>query len=428
MHPQKVWGHRGMLTDLACRKARAKTEDYRLADEKGLYLLVLATGFRSWRLGYWIAGKKKRIVLGAYPEMSLQEARERRDDARRLVAAGIDPSVRKKQDVSARSLTAEITFKLLGDRFLEERKPLWAPRYYAAVERVFRNHMYPQWGALPFASITRPMIADRLKAIEASGIRETAMRARQKINELREWAQDLGYEVHSAGTVKAGLTRGPAIRRPAITDLDQLRAMLRTIEAVPAHPITRACSRFIALTAMRPGTVQLLPWAEVAALDRNEPIWTIPAIRMKLTRERKESEDFDHLVPLSRQAIEVLDVIRALTGKGPFVFPSMRSPRQAISDSTVSKLYRDNGFRDIHVPHGWRSSFSTIMNERAMAAENAGDRIVIDVMLAHQQDGVEAKYNRAAYIPRRRQLAQLWADLLLEGFPPASELLTGPRS
>jgi integrase len=420
-------GSSKVLTDLACRKAAPKDKEYRLGDSLGLYLLVLTSGHKSWRMGYWFAGKKKRLVLGSYPDMSIADARAERDAARKLVAQGIDPVVRKKQDAAARFVDAGVTFKLLGDRFLEERKATWARRYYETVESIFRNYFYLHWAALPFSQITRPMIAERLKAIEASGKRETAMRARQKINELREWALDLGYELHSAGNVHAGLRGGVTIKRPAITDLQALRDMLRKVEAAPAHPVTRLCSRLLALTAMRPGTVQQLPWAELKGLDREEPVWTIAAARMKLTKERKQLTEFDQLVPLARQALDVIDCMRGLSGEGEYVFPSIKSRRQPISDSTLSKLYRDNGFRDLHVPHGWRSSFSTIMNERAMKAQNAGDRVVIDLMLGHVQEGVEPIYNRAAYMDRRRALAQEWADLLLEGMPSAAELLQGPR-
>ena len=416
-----------MLTDLACRKAAPQAKEYRLADALGMYLLVKPTGHRSWRLGYWFAGQKKRLVLGSYPEMTLQEAREARDHARRLIAQGTDPAVRRKQDKASRIAVARATFKAVAEQFLDERKPLWAASYAATVERTFKNHLYPQWGSLSFAEITRPMIVERLKAIEAKGVRETALRARQKVNELREWAQDLGYAVHSAGEVKAGLRGAIVTKRPAITDLEALRTMLRRIEQAPAHPITRLCSRFIALTVVRPGTAQLTPWSELLALDELKPTWVIPAARMKLTQERKRLDSFDHHVPLARQTVELLEVLATATGKSTLAFPSMSSSKKAISDSTVSKLYRDNGARDLHVPHGWRSSFSTIMNERAMLADRAGDRVVIDLMLAHVQDGVEPTYNRAAYMERRRELAQEWADLLLKDMPPAAELLLGPR-
>lgn len=412
---------------MQCRKATAREKAYRLADERGLYLFILPSGHKSWRLGYWFAKAKKRLVLGAYPDMSLQEAREERDLARKLVAKGIDPAVQRKQEEAKRLVDAQATFRSVAETFLAERRPTWAKRYAASVDGIFNNHLLPHWGSLPFGEITKPMVAQRLRAIETRGTPEIARRARQKVNELREWAEEIGYEVRGAGRVKAALKAHVPKLHPAITKLEQLRDALRAIEAAPCHPITRLCSRMIALTAMRPGTVQELPWGEVAALDPDEPLWLIPAARMKLRMERKALEEFDHLAPLAWQTVEVIEAAKTLTGHREFVFAGPYQPRRPVSNATVSKLYRDNGLRDIHVPHGWRSSFSTIMNERAMAADRPGDRAVIDLMLGHMQPGVEPKYNRAAYMPRRRELAQEWADLLLEGMPPASALLDGPR-
>lgn len=151
---------------------------------------------------------------------------------------------------------------------------------------------------------------------------------------------------------------------------------------------------------------------------------------MKLAVQQKQDDAFEFIVPLSRQAVETLRVAMAFSGKAPLIFRSVRHPRRAISDSTISKAYRDAGFAGVHVPHGWRSTFSTVMNERALDAQDAryaGDRAIIDLMLAHVPDGVEAAYNRAAYMPRRRQLAQEWADLLTQDLVDPAELLTGPR-
>lgn len=416
-----------MLTDLACKKAGATGQEYRLGDYKGLYLLVTAGGHRSWRMGYWFAKKKKRLVLGAYPEMSLQEAREARDAARRLVAQGIDPAVDKKQRQAARLVQAHATLRAVAEAWLEEQTPRWNGKHAKNVREALERDIFPQLGSVPIGEVTKAMVVQRLKAIEQRGAIETAKRHRQRIEEIYAFAEASGYDVANPARVRSSLK--PLVRRrwPAITTIEDLRQMLWTVEKAPAHPVTKLASRFIALTAVRPGVVQTLPWDELPDLDDPDPLWVVPADRMKLSVERKRDAAFDHVVPLARQSVELLRSLRILTGRGPLAFPSSLSMRRPISDSTVSKLYRDNGYRDRHVPHGWRSSFSTIMNERAMAAERAGDRTVIDMMLGHQQDGVEPIYNRSAYLPRRRELAQEWANLLLEGLPPASALLTGAR-
>lgn len=162
-------------------------------------------------------------------------------------------------------------------------------------------------------------------------------------------------------------------------------------------------------------------------MDSENPVWVIPPARMKLSVQEKLHSLLEHPVPMARQSIELLQSLKLLTAHSPYAFASPNSPRKHLSDASVSKLYRNAGFTDIHVPHGWRSAFSTIMNEIAMREERPGDRVVIDLMLAHRQPGIEPIYNRAAYMKRRREIAQEWADLLLQGFPPVSHILSIAR-
>ncbi|NWK96518.1 integrase [Sphingobium lactosutens] len=416
-----------MLTDTACKKAAATGEAYRLTDSLGLFLHVTPNGHRSWRMGYWIAKVKKRLVLGSYPEMSLKEAREARDEARRLVAAGTDPAVAKKQRAAAQLLDAVATFKVVAESWLDDQRPRWNGKHAKNVAEALARDLYPYFGSVPIREVTKPMVVQRLKAIEARGAIETAKRHRQRIQEIFAHADALGYDVKDPSDVRKALK--PLVKKhwPALTQIEELRRMLLTVEALPSHPVSKLASRFIALTAMRPGVVHALPWTELPADDAPDPQWIIPAERMKLSLERKQQDVYDHVVPLSTQAMEILRTLRVLTGHGPLAFPSSRSMRMPISDSTVSRLYREAGYQGRHVPHGWRSSFSTIMNEIAMVEERPGDRVVIDIMLAHMQEGTEPIYNRAAYMPRRREIAQRWANMLLDGMPPPSALLMLPR-
>lgn len=417
-----------MLSDVQCRKVEAGARKMKLPDAQGLYLLVTPTGFKGWRFKYRFAGKEKLLTFGAYPEISLKRARERRDEARRLLAEGIDPAMAKKQAEAARRAKADATVQSIAEDWLEDQRPTWAPRYAQTVERALRRDIFPQLGRLPIADITRPMVIERLKAIEARGAIETAKRIRQNLSFIFDHAIGSGHMIENPAAARIALKPLVQEKRPAITQLQALRAMLFKIEGVRAHPVTKLASRFIALTAMRPGVVQEAPWTELRDLDPDDPLWIVPAARMKLRLERKKQQAFDHWVPLSRQAVELLRTLELLTGTGHYAFPKMRTGARPMSDSTLSKLYRENGFRDVHVPHGWRAAFSTIMNERAAARDIRGDREIIDMMLAHQQDGVEPIYNRSAYMQRRREIAQEWADLLLDGFPPASSILTSPRN
>lgn len=212
-------------------------------------------------------------------------------------------------------------------------------------------------------------------------------------------------------------------RQPAITHLSDAREILAKVEATPAHPVTKLAMRLLALTVVRPGTLATTPWTEFANLDPEAPTWQVPAARMKLRAHLKNDESRDHIVPLSRQASETIEAIRVLTGRGPYVVPNGRTAQKPMSENALGYLLNRAGYHHRHVPHGWRSTFSTVMNERFPA-----DRPVIDLMLAHvPKDKVESAYNRAAHLERRLALAQLWADLIMEGRPAARDLLTGRR-
>ena len=216
-----------------------------------------------------------------------------------------------------------------------------------------------------------------------------------------------------AAIVKGAMAPFIKTRQPAIIDLKEAREMLARAEGTAAHPLTKLALRFLALTSVRPGEMRTAAWADLQ-LDGAAPVWRIPADRMKMKR--------DHLVPLSRQAVEVLDVARRMSGRSPVVFPSTRFHHKPQSENAVGYLLNRAGYAGRHCPHGWRSTFSSTMNELF-----PGDRQIIDLMLAHVPQGVEAAYNRAMHMERRRELAQSWADLLLDGAAPADTLTAGFR-
>lgn len=416
-----------MLTDTQCRKAKAAEKPQKLFDGRGLYLFVAPSGVKSWRLKYRFGEKEKTLTIGRYPDHSLQEARDACIAAHKQLAAGIDPSMDKRQKKAARNAAAGATFESLALAWHQEQVATWSGRYAKTVLNAVTRDLIPYWGKYPIGEITKPMVIERLKAIEKRAI-ETAKRAQQHMIEIFDFAIGLGHDFVNPAATRISLKPLQQVKRPAITKLDELKTMLWTVERSRARPVTKLASRFIALTAVRPGVVQTLPWAELDGLDREDPIWIIPAARMKLSQERKQEEAFDHHVPLATQAMEVIASLKVLTGLGPLAFPQSRSTRKPLSDATISRMYRDCGYTGQHVPHGWRSSFSTIMNELAAARDRPEDRAIIDLMLAHRPRGTESIYNRSVYMPRRRAIAQEWADMLLEGLPPASALLVMPSS
>src|SRR5690606_899884 len=229
---------------------------------------------------------------------------------------------------------------------------------------------------------------------------------------------------------------------PALLDVDAIRAMMFDIDRAGASPVTRLAARFLALTAQRPGMVRHLEWDEISGVDWGNPnspadqaTWTVPAEKIKQELQLRSDEAFNHLVPLSRQAVESLRVVRYLTGRAPYVFPSARTGLKPTSENAIGYLYNREGYKGRHVPHGWRSSFSTIMNEQAerdLGTDRRllADRMIIDLMLAHTPPGMSAselRYNRAAYMPRRRELAQIWADLIMKDALSANDILHSPR-
>jgi hypothetical protein len=242
-----------------------------------------------------------------------------------------------------------------------------------------------------------------------------AHEVRGHISEVFVWAIASGLtDSDPAAIIRKALAPSGGGRRPALLKIEDARAFVAKIDKVAlASTSTKLASRLLALTAVRPGVVRLAERDEFEDLDGKLPLWRVPAAKMKLSKARKADSSFDFVVPLSRQAVDTVKAAMSASRHKSWLFPGERG-NKPITDSTLSQLYLDAGYRDRHVPHGWRASFSTIMNERAAAAGRENDRSIIDLMLAHMPGGVEAAYNRAAYMPRRRQLAQQWADLLLE--------------
>ena len=424
-----------MLSELAVRQAKAKDKDYKLSDSEGLYLFVAKSGRRSWRLKYRFAGKERRLVLGAYPEMSLRQARDRKLEARKLLAEGKDPGIEAKKAAIARSVAVSNTFEVMARNWFALQEERWTPVHSRDVISSLEKEVFPWIGLLPVAEIEEPVVLTVLRKIESRGAIETAHRVRQRMSAVFVHAIAEGLATRDpAAVVGKALKPVPRGRkRPAI--LEGLQDMIRKTEIELASPLTKLASRYVALTAQRLGSVRSMAWTELENIDwkNEEPcpnaIWRIPAGHMKLANDQKREEGFEHLVPLAPEAVAVLRVANQLTGRGPLVFPSNRNARIPMSENTLSYFYNRCGYLGRHVPHGWRASFSTIMNEWAERNGTASDRHVIDLMLAHIPEGVsgsEGAYNRAAFLDRRREIAEEWARMLFDAFPAPRKLLDYP--
>lgn len=417
-----------MLNDAKLRSAKPRNKAYKLTDSHRLYLLVKPNGGKLWRWNYAYGDKQKSMNFGIYPSVGLLAARAKRDEARALLAEGKDPAVVKKLTIEANRLAAECTFKRVAQEWHEAFKSQWAPVHADDVIRSLERDIFPAIGELPIGELTPPLILKALRSVEGRGSIETAKRIRQRISAVFVYAIANGIAKDDpAEKLAAALKPLRKGRQPAITDIKRLRQMIADAEEDHARPITRLALRFLALTAVRPGELRGARWDEFGDLDGKEPLWRIPTARMKGDLDRKHEIDGDHLVPLSRQAVAILRALWPVTGACELLFPSNRHAHRPMSENAIGYLLNRAGYHGHHVPHGFRAAFSTIMNEWVEREGNAGDRQIIDLMLAHvPKEKVEGAYNRAAYMPRRRELAQLWADMLTETLPPPVELVGRP--
>lgn len=413
-----------MLTDAEIKRAKPREKPFKLSDGGGLHLYVTSAGGKLWRYRYEIGGKEKLLSIGPYPAVSLSEARRLRDEAKETLRKGKDPGVVKKLSKLVGERQSGETFELIAREWHTMQKPQWVERHAADVIGSLEDEVFPHVGTSPIREIGVPEVMGLLRKIEARGAIETARRVRQRMSAVFVYAISTGRAVGDpAAIVKGAMAPLKKGRQPAITDLPKAREMLRAAESKEGHPVTKLALRLLALTAVRPGTLITTPWDEWKHLEDGSALWQIPAERMKLRLQHKEDEARDHLVPMATQALDAVRALYELTGKGPLAFPNTRHSHKPMSENAIGYLLNRAGYHGKHVPHGWRSTFSSVMNELYPA-----DRHVIDRMLAHvPKDKVEGAYNRALYLERRKEIAQLWADIILDGSLSLEEIISGPR-
>lgn len=400
-----------MLTNAAVKAVRPRTAAYKIADAGGLLLYVAPTNLRSWRWRFRWQGREQLLTIGNAFEMTLDQARARRDQARARLSRGEDPRVGEIAQVRA--------FEYVARRWHEESRDGWTAVHATDVLVSLERDIFPAIGAMPIAAITSPVILNALRVIEERGTRETARRIRQRISAvfafaITEQMVDSDPSAFLAARLKAPR---PVRHHPALLDIVDARALLAAADLVDAAPATKLASRFLALTAVRLDALRGARWSEIEDLDGDAPVWRVPAARMKLRAAKKLDVANDHFVPLSRQAVDVLRQAHHVAGVGNMVFAG-RAVGRPIGEAAIGDLYDRAGFAGRHVPHGWRSTFSTILNELF-----PDDRGQIDRALGHaggkrdeKEHGinrkVEGAYNRSLLLAPRRRLFQDWADLL----------------
>lgn len=366
-------------------------------DERGLYLLLEPRGTRCgawWRFKYRFQGKERGLSLGVYPDVKLKQAREKRDDARALLADGVDPSRQRRVQKQSHALT----FKLVAEEWLQLQSQSLAQLTLAKARWLFDSHIFPEIGSEPISRITAPLLLAALRKIEAKGAHETAQRAKQKCSQVFRYAIATGRaDRDPTQDLRGALAPVVTQNHAAITEPSRVGELLRAIDGYVGQPVTHAALRLAPLVFVRPGELRAAEWAE---FDLETAEWRIPGSRMKMGEQL--------VVPLSTQAVAILRDLHALTGRGRYAFPSLRTTARPMSENTLNAALRRLGYTgDDMTAHGFRTTASTLLNEQGWHPD------LIELQLAHaERNKVRAAYNKAQRLDERRKMMQAWADYL----------------
>jgi len=385
------------LTDTAIRNAKPREKQYKLSDDKGMYVLVKKAG-KYFRLDYRFGGKRKTLALGVYPEVKLTEARDKRDDARKLIANDIDPSQARKVQKSILIEQTENSFEAVAREWHAKYSHGWAESHAKKIIRRFELYIFPWLGSRPISDITPPELLAVLRRVESKGILETAHRAQQNCSQVFRYAIATGRaERDSTADLRGALAPAKHGRMATITEPKKIGELLRAIDGYEGTPVAKCALRLAPLVFVRPGELRHAEWEEIN-FDNAE--WRIPAEKMKMKDP--------HIVPLAMQAVEILYEIRPLTGQGRYVFPSIRTNSRPMSDNTILSALRRMGYpKDEMSGHGFRAMASTILHEQGWPSD------IIERQLAHaERNSIKAAYNHAQHLPERQKMMQAWADYL----------------
>lgn len=392
-----AWNN-SMLTDPKCKNAKPKEKPYKLADEKALYLEVMVNGSKYWRFKYRYNNKEKRLALGVYPEVSLKEARDKRDEARKLLASGVDPAENRKAMKAAQVADGE-TFEVIAREWFAKKKDSWAQCHSERILRRLEANIFPWLGNLPIANIDAPKLLAVLHRIERRGAIESAHRMLQTCGQIFRYAIATGRTERDLSVdLRGALSPVKSKNFAAITEPDKIKDLLQAIDAYPGSFIVQCGLKLAPLIFVRPGELRMAEWQDFN-LDTAE--WRYITSKTKT----------QHIVPLATQAITILRELHPLTGHGRYVFPSARTPNgsRPMSDAALLVALRRMGFdkNDTSV-HGFRAMARTVLDEVLGVRPD-----YIEHQLAHSvRDPNGRAYNRTAHLAERKKMMQLWADYL----------------
>lgn len=389
--------------------SKPRDKAYKLSDGGGLYLLVNTNGARYWRMKYRVAGKEKLLAIGIYPDVSLAEARMKRDEAKKILAAGGDPGEVKQAEKQARIEAVNNNFEALAIEWHEHKRPGWSKGYADDIYEYLRKDVFPYIGKRAVAEIKPAEMLAVLKKMEQRGVLDKLKKTRQACRQIFTYAVITGRAEHNPVVDLAGALKSPKQKHFPHLLADQLGGFLRALNDYPGSIVTRNATRLLMLTGTRTIELRAAEWAEI---DLEKGIWQIPSIRMKMRRP--------HVVPLSSQAKALFEEIQQITGRGRFVFPGRNDAGKTMSEASINQVIKRIGYDGKATGHGFRHTMSTILHEQGF------NTAWIETQLAHaDKNSIRGTYNHAQYLDGRREMLQWYADYM-DALEKGDNVVHGP--
>lgn len=376
--------------------AKPREKAYKLADGAGLYLEVVPSGSRYWRMKYRFNGKEKRMAFGVYPAVSLAQARALRDEAKKKLAKGIDPSFAKKEEKLVRDVQLNNTFQAVALEWHGTKVSRWSEGYASDIIEAFNKDIFPYIGQLPVNDIKPLVLLNVLRRMESRGATEKAKKVRQRCSEVFRYAIVTGRaEYNPAADLTSAMSGHESKHYPFLT-VEELPDFFKALTGYTGSPLVVLAARLLILTGVRTGELRGAFWSE---FDLEKAVWEIPAERMKMKRP--------HLVPLSTQALEIVQQLKVISGQYPLVFPGRNDPRKTMSEASINQVFKRIGYTGKVTGHGFRHTMSTILHEEGF------NTAWIETQLAHvDKNAIRGTYNHALYLEGRREMMQWYANCI----------------
>lgn len=376
--------------------AKPREKAYKLADGAGLYLEVVPSGSRYWRMKYRFNGKEKRMAFGVYPAVSLAQARALRDEAKKKLAEGIDPSFAKKEEKLVRDVQLNNTFQAVALEWYGTKVSRWSEGYASDIIEAFNKDIFPYIGQQPVNEIKPLVLLNVLRRMESRGATEKAKKVRQRCSEVFRYAIVTGRaEYNPAADLTSAMSGHESKHYPFLT-VEELPDFFKALSGYTGSPLVVLAARLLILTGVRTGELRGAFWSE---FDLEKAVWEIPAERMKMKRP--------HLVPLSTQALEIVQQLKVMSGQYPLVFPGRNDPRKTMSEASINQVFKRIGYTGKVTGHGFRHTMSTILHEEGF------NTAWIETQLAHvDKNAIRGTYNHALYLEGRREMMQWYADYI----------------